>query len=68
MSKGATDARLIALETKVSYQEKTIAELNEVIIDQNRTIADLQRRLTLVEGQLQAESGREMPAERPPHY
>jgi SlyX protein len=68
LSRDATDARLIALETKVSYQEKMIAELNEVIIDQNRTIADLQRRLTLVEGQLQGESGREMPAERPPHY
>lgn len=68
MAHDPSEARLIALETKLAYQEKTIAELNEVIIDQNRTIAELQRRLTLVEGQLQAESGRELPHERPPHY
>jgi SlyX protein len=61
--------RLLALETKLAYQEKTIAELNDVIVDQNRAIAELQRKLTRLETQILAEAGgRELPHERPPHY
>jgi uncharacterized coiled-coil protein SlyX len=63
------DARLVTLEEKVAYQDKTIAELNDVVTSLNRQASDLKSRLEhmerLVGGEL---SRREMPNEKPPHY
>lgn len=65
----ATEARLLKLEEKVSYQDKTIAELNEVVVALHRTTDELARRLEAVERVLRNELGaREMPNEKPPHY
>ncbi|HKY34931.1 MAG TPA: SlyX family protein [Polyangiaceae bacterium] len=62
-------ARLLILEEKVAYQDKTILELNEVVTDLNRQLADLKSRLEQIERLLGAElSRREMPNEKPPHY
>lgn len=61
--------RFVALETKAAYQEKTIADLNEVVIDQNRSIEKLGRRVTRLEEQLETLLGQQdAPIERPPHY
>jgi uncharacterized coiled-coil protein SlyX len=63
------DARLLILEEKVAYQDKTILELNEVVTALNRQVADLKSRLEQVERLVGAElSRREMPNEKPPHY
>lgn len=63
------DERFVFLETKVAYQEHTIAELNDAILHQSRTIDDLTLRLTRVEGQLNSlGTGQATPNERPPHY
>jgi uncharacterized coiled-coil protein SlyX len=63
------DARLLTLEEKVAYQDKTIAELNEVVVDLNRRVSELMARLTQVERLVGSElSRREMPNEKPPHY
>jgi uncharacterized coiled-coil protein SlyX len=63
------DARLLTLEEKVAYQDKTIAELNEVVVDLNRQVSELMVRLTQVERLVGSElSRREMPNEKPPHY
>ena len=63
------DGRFIQLETKIAYQEKTIAELNEVVVELNQLTSDLARRLDRLERWVQAELGpREMPNEKPPHY
>ena len=63
------DARLLTLEEKVAYQDKTILELNEVVTALNRQVADLKSRLEQVERLVGAElSRREMPNEKPPHY
>jgi uncharacterized coiled-coil protein SlyX len=63
------DARLLTLEEKVAYQDKTILELNEVVTTLNRQVADLKSRLEQVERLVGAElSRREMPNEKPPHY
>jgi uncharacterized coiled-coil protein SlyX len=65
----AEDARLLALEEKVAYQDKTIAELNDVIITLNRQAADLKNRVEQIERLVGSElSRREMPNEKPPHY
>jgi uncharacterized coiled-coil protein SlyX len=63
------EARLLTLEEKVAYQDKTIAELNEVVVDLNRQVSELMVRLTQVERLVGSElSRREMPNEKPPHY
>ena len=65
----AEDARLLALEEKVAYQDKTIAELNDVVVTLNRQVSDLQARVGQVERLVGGElSRREMPNEKPPHY
>jgi SlyX protein len=65
----STDERFVFLETKVSYQEHTIAQLNDAILHQRRVIDELTRRLTRIEGQLGSlGTGQDTPNERPPHY
>jgi len=66
---GQDAARLITLEEKVAYQDKTIAELNDVVVTLNRQVTDLKGRVEQIERLIGAElSGREMPNEKPPHY
>jgi uncharacterized coiled-coil protein SlyX len=70
MSKEDADAqRIIELETKISYQDKTIDELNDALIDMNKTVADLARRLSAVERVIRTDvERRDVPNEAPPHY
>jgi uncharacterized coiled-coil protein SlyX len=64
-----SDARLLTLEEKVAYQDKTIAELNDVVTDLNRLVVGLTSRLTQLEKLFGSElSRRDMPNEKPPHY
>lgn len=64
------EERFIRLETKVSYQEKTIAELNEVVTAQQAALTALLARVARLEAQLtHQEDGTAAPhAEKPPHY
>lgn len=64
-----TEARFLKLEEKVAYQEKTILELNDVVVELHRRVDELQARLDVSERTLRSELGaRDMPNERPPHY
>jgi SlyX protein len=66
--------RFILLETKISYQEKTIAELNDVLIEQQTRLSEIANRLKALEALLERggateDSGTQDPGtERPPHY
>ena len=67
--------RIIELETKFSFQEDALLELNEVIIRQQRQIDDLVLRLERVTEQmadiLAQRSGAQPGSyadEKPPHY
>ncbi|HEY4158986.1 MAG TPA: SlyX family protein [Polyangiaceae bacterium] len=61
--------RLLRLEEKVAYQDKTIAELDEVVVRLSRLAGDLERRLAVLERALPGDlAAREMPNEKPPHY
>jgi SlyX protein len=61
--------RLIALETKIAYQDKTIAELNQVVVDLNKDLAECARRLLALERMVRTDlERRDMPNEKPPHY
>lgn len=63
------EARFLKLEEKVAYQEKTIAELNDVVVELHRRVDELQVRLDVTERTLRSEYGaRDMPNEPPPHY
>ena len=63
------DARLLMLEEKVAYQDKTIAELNDAVTDLNRLVTTLSSRTSVLEKLLGTElSRRDMPNEKPPHY
>jgi len=62
------ESRLIELETKVTYQERTVATLHEALAEQQVLLGDLLRRLGRVEAQLLASAGDggPRPAEEPP--
>jgi SlyX protein len=65
----SVEGRFVDLETKLAFQEKTIADLNEVVIDQGRTLAELVRRVKTLEAQLRSFLDDADPTlERPPHY
>lgn len=65
-------ARLDELETRLTFQDNTLGELNEVVTTQERRIAQLERELTQLKGQMRimapsltASASEETP---PPHY
>jgi len=64
--------RLVELETKISYQEHTIAELNDVVTRQQRQIDQLERAMQQLRQHLKQNSSAELarPEEEipPPHY
>ena len=65
----ASDARLLKLEEKVAYQDKLIADLNDVVVSLHRLTDSLGARLRNVESSLRSELGAsDVPNEKPPHY
>jgi len=63
------EARLLRLEEKVAYQDKLIAELNDVVVSLHHEADGLAVRLRNIEGALRTElGGRDVPNEKPPHY
>ena len=69
---GDYDARLEALETKIAYQEHTIAQLNDVIVTQQRLLDRLEARCEALREKLQslarADGADPNAHEPPPHY
>ena len=63
------DERLIIIEPKLAYQDKTISELSDVIVDQARAIDALKAELQKLDTYMRAGAERgDMPHEKPPHY
>ena len=59
------------LEIKASYLEDTVAKLNDVVIDQERTIGSLLMRIESLERKVEdliEVSSEARPNRRPPHY
>ncbi len=62
-------ARLDALEMRVAYQDQTIEDLNQTIIDQWKQIESLKRQLAeLLDRVQEVEGGPAAPERPPPHY
>jgi len=70
----ARDPQLVDLEIKLGFLERTLEELNEVVIGQERRIEVLERQLEELrtrlaeKGEGGGEEGRELEDDRPPHY
>ena len=66
------EERLIELETKISYQDHIIGELNEVVTSQQQQIERLEKEMKRIHSHLKAlnSSGLARPDEEipPPHY
>lgn len=67
------EERICELEMKLSFQDNTIDELNNVIIKQQQQIELLQKQFEVVQARLRetlaASPGSEFPQfEKPPHY
>jgi SlyX protein len=68
---GESVVRLEVLETKVAYQDRTLEDLNEVVIRQQGQIETLEREVKKLrtaleeDGSAQVAAGEEPP---PPHY
>lgn len=67
MKENDTEQRLQSLEEKISWQEETIEQLSEVLLDHQRQIDKLteeQEKLL----SLTTAGGEKIPNEKPPHY
>ncbi len=64
----------IELESKIAFQEKAIADLNDALVGQTRAVFELQRRIELLErlvggiNRRLEENAEPLPYEKPPHY
>jgi SlyX protein len=61
---------LVALQTKLAYQEKALAELSEVLYSQERRLANLESFARVAVPQLRALGIEADPSapQKPPHY
>ncbi len=66
------DSRLIDIEVKLAHQEQAMADLNQVLIDQQAQLTRLAQRYEVLTEKLhslsQLEPGVSADDERPPHY
>lgn len=63
------ESRLIDLETKIAYQDKTIEDLSDVIYKQQQQITGLEKALELLKKQINSIGDNEIRGhEKPPHY
>lgn len=63
------DEKLVDLEVRLSFQEETIDQLNDVILFQNKKIDSLERQLKMIAGKLNSvESDETVYDQKPPHY
>jgi SlyX protein len=62
------DQRIDVLEMRLAHQEKTIADLNEVVTAQWKKIERLERQLQRLDEEVQALDSQDVPVTKPPHY
>jgi SlyX protein len=65
-----TETRIDELEMRVAHQDKTIAELNDVITEQWKKMEAIERQLRRFGEELEALESNEGPTanQKPPHY
>ena len=69
MNDARSEARLDALEMQIAYQEQTIAEMNDLLTSQWRTLEALQREVSELREEVRNMTPSRTPPEpAPPHY
>lgn len=65
-----SEDRIIELETRLAEQERTLQEISDVLVHQEKLIERLTARLTASDDRItELEAGLPVPAnEKPPHY
>lgn len=66
-------ARVTELESALAHQQREYEQLNQVVIDQAKTIDKLERKLVLLDASIQQvqqnySEERDLADEKPPHY
>ena len=61
------DERLIELETRYTHLERQVAELSEVVFEQQKALELLRNQLLALSARLDQQEG-PAPNDRPPHY
>ncbi len=61
------ESRLVDLEIRYSHLEKQLAELNQVVFEQQQAIGALREQVIGLRARLGAQD-EPMPIEKPPHY
>jgi len=64
------ETRLIEIETKIAFLERTVDELNGVLLEVRAQVDRIEQTLSQTREQLeqQAASGADLPFQKPPHY
>ncbi len=62
------ETRFDEIETRLAHQEKTISELNDVVLGQWRRIEALERQISRMNDEMQNMDSGAVPVDRPPHY
>jgi len=63
-----SETRLDEIETRLAHQEKTMSDLNDVVLGQWRRIEALERQLSRMNEDMQNLDSGAVPVDRPPHY
>ena len=67
-----TSKKIIEIETKIAFQEETIEQLNEIIIEQQKAIDKLQLQLLQINSKIKEQDQwsheNSIIDEKPPHY
>ncbi len=64
-----TEERIIALEMKISYMDDFIQKLQEVAVENQKTIEILRQENQILSGRIQdLQDNIEIPNRKPPHY
>ncbi|MEP6827664.1 MAG: SlyX family protein [Aestuariivirga sp.] len=63
-----SETRLDEIETRLAHQEKTISDLNDVVLGQWRRIEALERQLSRMNEEMQNMDSGALPVDKPPHY
>lgn len=68
MTDSEIDERFLRLETKIAYQEKLVAELNDVLLERGNEVDKLKLRVAFMERQVHEGEEFSLAHEPPPHY
>ncbi len=63
--------RLDDLEILAAHQSQTLEDLNEVVVEQAKVIAEMKRRIESLSGRMEdfeAEANAGAPTQKPPHW